>query len=139
MTVPIRAAAGGVVYAHADNGDRLILLICDKYGHWTLPKGHLEANETEEVAAVREIAEETGIRCTLGPLVQRIQYPVQKKGVSYQKHVAYFLARAAYTQPTPQTAEGITIARWINPDHALSLIGYEQVREVVRLALAMLP
>ena len=52
---PAKRAAGCVVYRDDGAGARLILLIQDKYGSWTLPKGHLEAGEDEPAAAVREV------------------------------------------------------------------------------------
>lgn len=133
-----RVAAGGVVYCRDDTGRLYLLLIHDKYGAWTLPKGHLDDGETEAVAAAREIQEETGVACVIGPLVQRIEYPVLKQGVWYRKSVAYFLAQADCVTPAPEAAEGISAARWLEPDAVLSLVGYAQVREVVRRALDML-
>jgi len=131
-------AAGGVVYSLDPEGNLRILLISDRYGARTLPKGHLEPGESDEQAAVREIAEETGVVCTLERLLARVRYPIFKKGVWRDKQVAYFLAQAPYTTPTPAAAEGITAAEWALPDEALHSLAYAQVREVVRQALGIL-
>lgn len=137
MSSPVRAA-GGVVYTYGPGGELLILLISDRYGSRTLPKGHLEPGESDEEAAVREIAEETGIACALERLLTRVRYPIYRRGTWRDKEVAYFLARAAYAEPTPAPDEGITIAEWARPEAALESLTYAQVREVVRQALAIL-
>jgi 8-oxo-dGTP diphosphatase len=114
------------------------LLILDKHRKWGLPKGDLEAGETAVQAAQREIAEETGLSCTIGPFVQRISYQVFKRGTWRDKHVDYFLVHSDCAELRPQIDEGITVARWISPDEALALISYEQVRGVVRRGLHMI-
>ena len=133
---PIRAA-GGVVFSEDPSGTLRLLLIQDRYGVWTLPKGHLEGDETEQEAAQREVAEETGIECRIDVLIRRVQYPVFKRGNWRDKQVAYFLARAEYAIPTPRTDEGIAVADWLLPEEALKRISYAQVREVVRRALRL--
>ncbi|MCX7792470.1 MAG: NUDIX hydrolase [Chloroflexaceae bacterium] len=131
-------AAGAVVYTRGDDGSLLVLLIKDRYGAWTLPKGHLEPDEAEEIAAVREIAEETGIVCTIeGPLA-RVSYPILKHGAWRDKEVTYFLARADHVTPVPANDEGISEALWVSPAEALATITYTQVRDVTRQALAAL-
>ncbi|MEI8308727.1 MAG: NUDIX hydrolase [Chloroflexales bacterium] len=139
MSAELIHAAGGVVFCYGPNQGPLILLICDKYGVWTLPKGHLEDGENEADAAVREIAEETGIVCELGDLLHRMVYPIFKHDVWRDKQVAYFLARATYLPPTPRHDEGITAACWLPPGEALARISYSQVRDVVRRAIARIP
>ncbi len=134
---PVRAA-GAVVYTRGDDGALRVLVIKDRYGAWTIPKGHLEPDEAEEAAAVREIAEETGILCTIeGPLA-RVCYPVLKHGAWREKEVTYFLARADYAPPAPALDEGISEARWMSPAEALAVITHSQVRDVTRQALAAL-
>lgn len=133
---PIRAA-GGIVFCTAADGATLLLLIQDKQGFWTLPKGRIEPGETEEEAAQREIAEETGIDATIGPLVRRIQYSIFKQRVWRDKTVVYFLGYATHRQPAPCREEGIGEACWFDPSTALLQIGYAQVRKVVMQALAM--
>jgi 8-oxo-dGTP diphosphatase len=58
-------AAGGVVVRDG----RVLLVHRDRYDDWSLPKGKLEPGETWEDAALREVWEETGVRCTLGPFL----------------------------------------------------------------------
>ncbi len=53
-------SAGGIVIKRS-NGTK-VLLIKDRFGKWTWPKGHIEKGETSEDAALREITEETGLR-----------------------------------------------------------------------------
>lgn len=141
MSTPsnLRRAAGAIVYHHNAQSDTpQILLICDQYGNWTLPKGHLDPGETEEVAAQREVLEETGIDGELGAFVERISYTVHKKGRSFPKQVAFFLMRSESQHVTPQAEEGISAAEWFAPADALARVSYPQVRDVLAQGLHML-
>ena len=136
---PIKLAAGCVVYRRDQAGAALVLLIYDKYGRWTLPKGHLEEGETEPAAAQREVLEETGVTGELGPLIGCIGYTVlSKRGLPRPKQVTFFLMRADGLEARPRSEEGIGAAEWFAPDAALERIGYPQVREVLARALEML-
>jgi 8-oxo-dGTP pyrophosphatase MutT (NUDIX family) len=133
----IKRAAGCVV--HRRDGDSLrILLILDRYGRWTLPKGHLEPGETEEQAAVREVFEETTVVGALGPVVGRIAYNVMKNGQPREKQVTFFLMHAAASDAAPQAGE-VAALEWFAPDEALARIGYAQVRDVLARAIEMIP
>ena len=138
MSPETKRAAGCVVYRYDAAGALKILLIHDKYGQWTLPKGHLKDGEDEIAAAAREVLEETGLTGTLGSLVGRIDYAVRtKRGDIRPKQVAFFLMRAAGAAATPQADEGIAAADWFAPDEALARIGYSQVRDILTRALRM--
>ena len=139
LSSPTKLAAGCVVYRYDPTGTPLLLLIHDQYGCWTLPKGHLEAGESEQAAAVREVLEETGLSGELGALVIRIVYTVRsKRGLERLKQVAFFLLRADSFEARPQAKEGISAAEWFAPEAALARIGYPQVRDVLARALTML-
>ena len=59
-------AAGGLVRRRREDGVEEILVVHrPAYDDWSFPKGKLEAGESEEDAAVREVEEETGLRCRL--------------------------------------------------------------------------
>jgi 8-oxo-dGTP diphosphatase len=70
----VRAAGGAVL--RADSGRRLEVLLVHRPGHrdWTLPKGKLEPDEPDEECALREVAEETGFDCLLGPELGTTRY-----------------------------------------------------------------
>lgn len=70
----VRAAGGAVL--RADSARRLEVLLVHRPGHrdWTLPKGKLEPDEPEEDCALREVAEETGFDCLLGPELGATRY-----------------------------------------------------------------
>ena len=53
-------SAGGVVF-RLEDGQPMYLLIRDSYHNWGFPKGHLQNGELPEAAALREVAEETGL------------------------------------------------------------------------------
>jgi diadenosine hexaphosphate hydrolase (ATP-forming) len=110
-------SAGGVVFRRL-SGCVEILLIEDRYGHWTLPKGKQEPGETDEETALREIWEETGIRARIVSPLHTVQYQYEHpdKGM-VDKEVVYFLAEADSWRMTPLLAE-IRGAFWLSPDEA---------------------
>ncbi len=62
---------------------------------WCLPKGHLEKDETPAQAAVREIAEETGIHGRITHEIGTIDYWFSHRGQRIHKTVHHFLLIAA--------------------------------------------
>ena len=68
-------AAGGVVWrAGPDGGIEVLVIHRPKYDDWSLPKGKLDPGEDHETAALREVEEETGLACLLGPPLGSLSY-----------------------------------------------------------------
>ena len=67
-------AAGGIVHRQGDDGTEVLVVHRPKYSDWSLPKGKLDPGETLEQAALREVEEETGLRCKLGAHVGKNEY-----------------------------------------------------------------
>lgn len=117
-------SAGGLIVSKKANG-WWVLLMKDKNGKWTFPKGKIEKNEDYLTAAKREIREEVGIEgltqmATLSP----ISYWYFRNG-SIHKTVQYFLFKTAQQKkPVAQTDEGILDAAWVRLKLAKNLIGY---------------
>ena len=127
-------SAGGVVY-RIHEGRPLYLLIRDSYGNWGFPKGHLERGEQADIAAVREVREETGLTSLrlVGPIAA-IEWFFRFRGSLVHKNCQFFLMESESADTQPQTSEGITDCRWMDMDEARKLIVYENARDVMRTA-----
>jgi len=90
---PIRAA-GAVVWRHGSREPEVLLVHRQRYPDWSLPKGKLDPGESGPAAAVREVAEETGVRVRLGPPLPDQHYTVDSVGGPRAKVVSYWAARA---------------------------------------------
>jgi 8-oxo-dGTP pyrophosphatase MutT (NUDIX family) len=131
-------SAGGVVY-RLEGGAPLFLLIRDSYANWGFPKGHLEAGERAEDAAVREVREETGLReLTLRGTIETIDWYFRFRGRLIHKVCHFFLMETAQAETAPQRTEGITACQWIAYDSAASCISYANARQVLRRAREMI-
>ncbi|MDX6453592.1 MAG: 8-oxo-(d)GTP phosphatase [Gaiellaceae bacterium] len=75
-------AAGGVIVRDGS----VLLVHRPEYDDWSFPKGKLEDGETWEEGALREVEEETGLRCALGDELGRTKYEVE----AGPKEVRYF-------------------------------------------------
>lgn len=119
-------SAGGLIVCK-DGNTWKILLMKDRKNAWTFPKGRGEGVEDAQTTALREIEEEVGIT---GLVVCAELRPVTYwyfREVSVKKTVQYFLCVAKTAQaPIVQTEEGISEAKWVSLEEALSIIGYPE-------------
>ena len=69
-------AAGGVVLRSAAGSTEVLVVHRPRYDDWSLPKGKLDKGETGKQAALREVLEETGVRCELGERLPDVHYTV---------------------------------------------------------------
>jgi 8-oxo-dGTP pyrophosphatase MutT (NUDIX family) len=130
-------SAGGVVY-RIDRGQPLFLLIRDSYQNWGFPKGHVEDGELPEAAALREVAEETGLdHLTIRGSIETIDWFFRFRGQLIHKFCHFFLIETTASHTSPQRAEGITACKWTPYDQAQSLISYGNARDVLRRAQEM--
>lgn len=133
-------AAGGVVFRR-QRGACDILMMEDRFGRWTLPKGRLEAGETPVQAALREIAEETQINGEVVEELAQTRYQYQDSRGIVEKTVYFYLVRALpaeqggeVAEPVPQPGEVIRVA-WVDAGESLRRLGYENLRSVLRKGL----
>jgi 8-oxo-dGTP diphosphatase len=133
MSVSIYAA-GGIVYRLTPDGVPEYLLIHrDRYGDWTIPKGKLDRKETFEKAAVREVWEETGCKCRLGPALGTTWYRAPS-GVF--KVVRYWLMESRRIAFRPNSE--VDAIRWVDRHEALISLTYSRDRELLVRAHQML-
>ena len=105
-----------------------------KYDDWSLPKGKLEEGESWEEAALREVAEETGLECELGAELSPTSYH-DRKGRA--KMVRWWLMRSG-GGPLGSDHE-VDEVRWVPVAEARGLLDYETDLELLREALALWP
>lgn len=112
-----------------------VLVIRDPYQNWGLPKGHLENGESAGEAALREVAEETGLGdLVLGTELATIDWYFRAGGKLVHKFCAFYLMRSEAGDPVPEAAEGISECVWLTLDQAEQRITYDNAREVVKAA-----
>jgi 8-oxo-(d)GTP phosphatase len=131
---PTIQAAGAVVWRGPVNGDgtpsgktEVVLVHRPRYDDWSLPKGKVERGEHVLRAAVREVAEETGLRVVLGRALPESTYPV----TGGMKRVSYWAARCVESERfTP--GDEVDQVDWLAVDEARQRLSYERDRWLLR-------
>ncbi len=120
-------AAGGVVWRRTGSGVVDVVLVHrPRYDDWSLPKGKLNAGETDEEAAVREVEEETCVVAALGPELPTITY-LDKSGK--HKRVRYWAMTVVSGEPA--AANEVDRAEWVPIGEAARRLSYEHDRSVL--------
>jgi 8-oxo-dGTP diphosphatase len=128
---PDISAAGGVVVRRDEEGrTRVAVIHRPKYGDWSLPKGKLEEGEGWQEAALREVKEEIGYECEVGPELPHVSYLDRK---SRRKLVRYWLMEPVKGEFTAH--DEVDELRWLTPDEAAELLTYPHDEELVGKAL----
>jgi 8-oxo-dGTP diphosphatase len=124
-------AAGGIVVRRAPKGAWQVLLVHrPRYDDWSLPKGKADPGERDEETALREVEEETGLRCSLGAPAGRTRYRDSK---GRDKVVHYWLM-----EPETDTAfvpnDEVDEVRWCSVAEAVDRLSYAHDRKLLSKA-----
>src|SRR4051812_20365354 len=120
-------AAGGVLWRPAEHRTRVEVAVIHrpKYDDWSLPKGKLLAGEHPLIAGIREVAEETGYRVTVGRPLPEIRYP----RLGQTKRVRFWAMRAVAGEFAPNSE--VDVLRWLPPNDAQALLSPNHDRVVL--------
>jgi 8-oxo-dGTP diphosphatase len=128
MTQPhVVRAAGGVIRRRGIAPKTEVLLIHRPHrGDWTFPKGKVDDGETDEACALREVEEETALRCTLGDELPSTSH-IDHKG--RLKVVRYWIMDPVGGEASPRNE--VDAVRWVPVDAAAGLLSYEGDRALL--------
>lgn len=117
-------AAGAVVFRP---GREVLLVHRPRYDDWSFPKGKLDPGELAVVAAVREVAEETGVHIRLGPPLAGQRYPIAG---GRAKRVHYWVGWPVGEDDVSGylVNDEIDDVCWLPYDEAMGRVSYERDR-----------
>ena len=124
-------AAGGVIFRRRGGTLETLLVHRPKYDDLTFPKGKAIDGETDQETALREVAEETGLRCDLGPELVPTRYTDPQ---GRPKEVRYWLLRADGAESAFVPDDEIDLVLWLGVNDADASLTYERDRPVLRAA-----
>jgi 8-oxo-dGTP diphosphatase len=114
-------AAGGVVVRDAEAGIEVLVVHRPRYDDWTFPKGKAEHGETDEECALREVEEESGLRCEL---LRELATTTYFDSHGRPKRVRYWLMRS--TGGVLEFRHEVDAAAWLRPADARRRLSYER-------------
>ena len=123
-------SCGAVVYKRG-NGETLFLVEHMALGHVSLPKGHVEGDETEQETALREIREETNLEVRLDTGFRHVIGYSPAPGV--WKDVVFFVAEAVSDRLINQESE-VAALEWLPFGRAVEAMTFEADRETLTKA-----
>jgi len=138
MDTPQEHSAGGVVIRWHGNQTQVAVIRPTLSKALALPKGHINAGESCEGAAERELWEETGIRGKLVGKLGDIGYRYSFRGRSISKVVSFFLfvyEGGEINQLEPAMRKEVVEALWMDTRQALAALSYPGERKMLSKAL----
>jgi ADP-ribose pyrophosphatase YjhB (NUDIX family) len=134
-------SAGGVVVRLGPAGHEVAVITPRGKTVSALPKGHIDEGETAEIAAQREVREETGLTSELVEKLGDVKYMYRFAGARIDKQVSFFLFLAVGGEIdaiAPEMRKEVDLARWIPLSEAPETLSYPGERDMVRRALEVL-
>lgn len=124
-------AGGGVVWRRTDGNLEILIVYRERFDDWSLPKGAVEPGESISDAALREVSEETGVRCELGEQLPMTEW-IREDGTL--RRCYWWLMRPSDVGE-PRRNDTVTQRAWSPMPEVLAVLSHERDRGVVRTAL----
>ena len=122
-------AAGGIVTRERDGTAEVLVVHRPRYDDWSIPKGKVDAGESDEDAALREVEEETAVTAALVRELATVRY-TDHRGRS--KRVRYWQMRVVDERELVPSDE-VDEARWLPLDEAVAVLTYDHDRALLDL------
>jgi 8-oxo-dGTP pyrophosphatase MutT (NUDIX family) len=134
MRIKYEVSAGGLVLRK--NGASIDALLIGRGVPrvWSLPKGHVEARETHEMAALREVREETGCWAEIYVKLSEISYWFYLNGTKHKKSVHFYLMRYL-SGDTANHDHEVDEAAWFEIKAAKKALKYVNEKRLIDLGL----
>jgi 8-oxo-dGTP diphosphatase len=130
-------SSGGVAFRWQDSNPEIVIVSVKPSLRWQLPKGIVDAGESPEVTAVREVKEEAGIETDLLSSIETIEYWYRStkygKPVRFHKFVHFYLLSYRSGSVTDHDHE-VAEARWVSFAEAIEMLAFKSERQVVEKA-----
>lgn len=131
--------AGAVITKFVADDLKFLTIFRVKMNDYTLPKGHLEVNESLEKAAAREVFEETGYEVKVGELINSFEYKVKE----FKGNEEVFIIRRVYffsgvlegnviDADNPDLNEGKIVPSWLSYEDILEKFTYDTDKDVIK-------
>ncbi len=120
-------AAGGVVWRRVGERTEVVLVHRPHYDDWTFPKGKRKGDETDEECALREVEEETGLRCSLGDELPSTEYE-DSRG---RPKIVRWWTMEPESDTTEIDEDEVDEARWVSTYEASLLLTYDRDRRLL--------
>jgi len=137
MRITYEVSAGGLVLRRREATYDALLIGRGTPRIWTLPKGHVEARESNEQAALREVREETGCWAELLTRLNEISYWFYVGKAKHKKAVTFYLMRYL-SGDTANHDHEVDEARWFDIAGARKALKYVNEKRLVDLGLEYL-
>ena len=137
MRIKYEVSAGGLVLRRSESTYDALLIGRGTPRVWTLPKGHLEARESTEQAALREVREETGCWAEILTRLNEISYWFYVGKAKHRKSVTFFLMRYLSGHTSNHDHE-VDEARWFDIMAARRALKYVSEKRLVDIGLEFL-
>lgn len=127
-------SAGGIV---KKDSEYLLILTKNLKGEnvWTFPKGKIEKYETPQDAALREVWEETGYKCSITGDIRWIKYLYRRQDKLVIKKVKWFMMEVAEKNSEPDAE--IIKTKWADNKTASDLLTYKLDHDILEKTVAV--
>ncbi len=141
ITTLEQISAGGVAFRLGEAETQVAIVAVKPSRRWQLPKGLIDAGESEEQAAVREVREEAGIDCELLEKIETVEYWyfATNKGVRVRFHkLVHFYLLRYLTGDAENHDHEIDEARFVPIDEAVEMLAFKSEKDVVKKAKSLI-
>lgn len=128
-------AAGGVIYRKINEIEEIIVCKRTKTNLFALPKGKSEIGEDLESTALREVEEETGLKCEINKIIDMIEYLVPHGEIFFPKEVTFFLMTPNGGKLDLHDHEFDEV-KWMSIYRAINVLTFQSESDIVNKVLS---